>query len=39
MPYGYSPEQRLIYMQGYDEDIHSHSNRKIVYGLEEVIRS
>ena len=39
MPYGYSPEQRLMYMQGYDDDsAETSSNNNITYGLEEVIR-
>ena len=40
MPYGYSVEQRLRYMQGYDddEDEATPGRNQIVYGLEEVIR-
>ncbi len=38
MPYGYSPEQRLLYMQGYDEEIVQSGNNKVIYGLQEVIR-
>ena len=40
MPYGYSVEQRLRYMQGYDDDDEETTpgRNQIVYGLEEVIR-
>lgn len=40
MPYGYSVEQRLRYMQGYDDDEEETTpgRNQIIYGLEEVIR-
>ena len=40
MPYGYSVEQRLRYMQGYDDDEEETApgRNQIVYGLEAVIR-
>lgn len=38
MPYGYSVEQRLLYMQGYDDQDEKDQNENgIIYGVEEVI--
>ena len=41
MPYGYSVQQRLRFMQGYDDDDELYGQQNgggIVYGLEEVLR-
>lgn len=41
MPYGYSVEQRLLMMQGYEDEEEGafENDDGIVYGLEEVLRN
>lgn len=36
MPYGYNVKQRLMHMQGYDDN--DENGGEIIYGLEEVMR-